>query len=78
MEDRILMFTDIIEDPNKRWEQGIEHHPKSIILFDYISALDFKYGDYFCFKSGGDGDNGELLMYLMDAYFEERDKKMKY
>jgi hypothetical protein len=26
--------------------------------------------DYFCWKTGGDGDNGETLMYQMDAFFE--------
>ena len=29
----------------------------------------------FCFKSGGDGDNGEHLMYLLDIHFEQIDKK---
>jgi len=61
-------------DLAKRWEQGTEHHPKSINLYKRIEALDFKHGgDSFCFKSGGDGDNGEHLMYLMDIYFEEKD-----
>lgn len=54
-----------------RWEKGIPHHPKSIQIFKAIEENDFKYGgDYFCFKSGGDGDNGEHLMYLLDIYFE--------
>ena len=54
-----------------RWEKGIPHHPKSIEIFKALEENDFKYGgDYFCFKSGGDGDNGEHLMYLLDIYFE--------
>lgn len=58
----------------KRWEKGIAHHPKSIALFNALSQIDWKYGnDYFCWKSGGDGDNGEHLMYEMDIYFEEMD-----
>ena len=60
----------------KRWEQGIPHHPQSIEIYKAIDALDFKYGgDFFCFKSGGDGDNGEHLMYLLDIYFEAKERK---
>ena len=53
-----------------KWLKNMNHHPKSIELYKFISDLDYKHGDTFCFKSGGDGDNGEQLMYLMDAYFE--------
>jgi hypothetical protein len=60
-------------DINKRWEQGIPHHPKSIELYKFIADLDFKNGDSFCFKCGGDGDNGEDLMYLLDVYFETKE-----
>lgn len=63
-------------DINKRWEEGIEHHPKSIELYKKIANIDFVFcGDYFCWKSGGDGDNGEALMYLLDIHFEEEDKR---
>lgn len=62
-------------DINKRWEQGIEHHPESVKLYKRIADLDYKHGDdFFCFKQGGDGDNGEHLMYLLDIHFEELDK----
>ena len=52
------------------------HNPKSQEIYDFISKLDFKFGDMFCFKSGGDGDNGECLMDLLDAYFlaQQRDE----
>lgn len=60
-------------NPGERWEKGIDHHPKSIELFKFISAQDFINGDQFYFKSGGDGDNGESLMYLMDMFFEKQD-----
>ena len=61
------METDI----TKRWEQGIPHHPDSKRIAQAIFDLDWEYGgDYFCWKSGGDGDNGEHLMYLLDIYFE--------
>jgi len=58
----------------KRWEQGINHHPESYKLYKRIAELDLKHGDdFFCFKKGGDGDNGEHLMYLLDIYFEEQE-----
>jgi len=64
-------------DINKRWEEGFEHHKKSKELMRVLKDLDFKYGnDFFCFKYGGDGDNGEHLMYLLDIYFEIKDQKM--
>lgn len=68
---------EIILDPNVRWEKGISHHPKSIELYHYIKDIDFAFGDFFCFKHGGDGDNGEHLMYLMDSFFEEKDQKQE-
>lgn len=48
---------------------GKVHSQKSKKLYDFISKLDFENGDYFCFKDGGDGDNGEFLMDLLDCYF---------
>lgn len=59
--------------PEERWERGIDHDPRSEEIYEAIAAFDFKYGDRFCFKSGGDGDNGEHLMYLLDCYFTEKD-----
>ena len=53
----------------ERWEKGIPHDPRSVALYKSIEALDFEQGDYFGFKSGGDGDNGEHLMYLLDMHF---------
>jgi hypothetical protein len=58
-----------------RWGEGIPHHPKSIELMKFIEIHDFKdYGDYFGWNVGGDGDNGETLMFQMDAYFEVQDE----
>lgn len=58
----------------QRWEQGVPHDPRSTEIYKAIEKLDFKEGgDFFCFKSGGDGDNGEHLMYLLDLFFENRD-----
>jgi len=54
-----------------RWEDGIEHHPMSLRLMAFLKEHNFNdYGDYFGWKSGGDGDNGETLMFEMDAFFE--------
>jgi hypothetical protein len=59
---------------NVRWEKGMPHHPKSIELYKIMESLDWEYGnDYFCWKSGGDGDNGETLMFELDIHFEKLD-----
>lgn len=61
-----------------RWSNGIEHHPKSIKLMKFLEEHDLKdYSDYFGWKVGGDGDNGETLMYQMDVFFELMDKEEK-
>lgn len=42
----------------------MDHHPMSDRLMKFIGDHDFKdYGDYFCWKWGGDGDNGKTIMY---------------
>ena len=57
-----------------RWEEGMDHHLKSEELMSFLVEHDcYEYGDYFCWKVGGDGDNGESLMYEMDAFFEQKD-----
>ena len=59
----------------KRWEMGMPHHQKSIELFKRLQQIDIEFcNDYFCWKSGGDGDNGEILMYELDILFEEREE----
>ena len=58
-----------------RWEEGMPHHPMSKRLMEFLKQHDFNdYGDHFCWKSGGDGDNGETLMFQMDSFFEMLDK----
>lgn len=60
----------------KRWENGIEHDERSMEIYKFIGEYDFKLaGDFFRFKSGGDGDNGEHLMYLLDEYFANKDEE---
>ncbi len=62
-------------DIENRWEFGDGHHPESIKLYERIAELDYKIGhDAFDFNSGGDGDNGEHLMFLLDIFFEEQEK----
>jgi hypothetical protein len=54
-----------------RREKGIPHHPMSERLMKFLCDHDFvDYGDYFCWKIGGDGDNGETLTYQMDTFLE--------
>jgi hypothetical protein len=62
----------------KRWEEGIPHHPESKQIIESLATWDFVHGgEYLCVKIGGDGDNGEHMMYLLDIYFEARDKYNK-
>lgn len=79
------MKTTIIEDAkrlgvetdiNKRWENGTNHHEKSVALMNALSDIDFHLcGDYFDWNIGGDGDNGEMLMFELDIFFETQDAK---
>lgn len=58
-----------------RWENGIQHHPKSVQIMKHLESIDFQlYNDYFGWTSGGDGDNGETLMYQLDVFFEAQDR----
>lgn len=62
-------------DIEYRWENGIPHHPKSLELMKSLMSIDSSFGDdYFCWSVGGDGDNGEHMLYEMDIYFELQDK----
>jgi len=58
------------KSPNQRWEDGDDHDPRSEALYKFIADTDFKHcNDSFYFKSGGDGDNGETLMFILDCWF---------
>lgn len=68
--DKYGVETDI----EKRWDKGVSHHPESVRIMHEIADVDWNHNDYhFDWKSGGDGDNGEELMYEMDIVFERRD-----
>ena len=47
----------------KDYGMAKNHNPKSKEIYD--------------FKSGGDGDNGEFLMDLLDCYFESKQRVIK-
>lgn len=62
-------------DVNKRWETGMDHHPEAEVLARAIGNVDFHLcNDQGDWNFGGDGDNGESLLYSMDIIFELRDK----
>lgn len=71
------MYDPVTDPINYRWYNGIDHDPRSKEIYEAISKVDFEFGDYFCFKHGGDGDNGEHFMYLLDIHFERLDKAQK-
>ena len=58
----------------ERWKRGVPHDHRSIAVYKSIAKIDFEQcSDSFCFKDGGDGDNGETLMYLLDVHFQQID-----
>lgn len=55
----------------KRWEEGAPHHKLSEKLARELSEIDWMYcSDFFGFKFGGDGDNGEFLLYELDILLD--------
>lgn len=49
------------------------HTAEAQRIMEFLEFADYSFfGDGFCFKSGGDGDNGEAIMDLLDLYFESR------
>lgn len=60
---------------NRRWEDGVPHDPRTKTLFEGVADLDFRLNsDFFCWKWGGDGDNGEVFMFVLDEYLQRRDE----
>lgn len=65
---------NIIFDATQRWEQGTEHHPEALQIFEMVQSGDFAFcNDYFDWRSGGDGDNGETFLYSLSIMLELRD-----
>ncbi len=72
----IKNYSNIDTNLVHRWMDGNPHHVKSIELAKHLKVLDYSFNsNYFDFRFGGDGDNGEQLMFLLDMYFELQDKK---
>jgi hypothetical protein len=61
-----------VDDVERRWEAGIEHHPFSVKLMAHMKKMDVS--NSADLRTGGDGDLGETLMYLMDSFFEKFEK----
>lgn len=61
-------------DCAERWSRGMDHHPEAASMFAMIAESDYEFcDDYFNWKCGGDGDNGEALMFALSARLELRD-----
>jgi hypothetical protein len=55
----------------ERWERGLPHNKHSTALARKLADIDNRLGNgQLDLKFGGDGDNGEHLLYLLDIYFE--------
>ena len=63
---------------NKRWENGMPHDKRSVEMVEFMRMLDWEdNGGALDIQMGGDGDNGEYMMFLLDVYFELKDKGSK-
>jgi len=54
---------------NKRWEEGIPHHSFSIAIVKAMQEMDTTLA--IDISTGGDGDNGETLMYFLDEWIDQ-------
>ena len=73
-----ISFENVEIDYNNRFENVTDHHPESLKLIKVISTLDeYCMNNELDIKTGGDGDNGELLLYCLDMYFEAIDAAKK-
>lgn len=69
------MYIDKDIGTKDRWGLGIPHDPRSKEIVNALVDIDLEFFcDHFCWKVGGDGDNGEALMYELDVYFEQKDR----
>ena len=56
------------------WSSGTPHDPRSVKLAEEIAEIDWLFcDDSFGFSFGGDGDNGEILLYALDILFKLQD-----
>lgn len=62
--------------PEERWEEGVEHDERATALLEWLQAYDRKFCSYEhsdMLSSGGDGDPGEALLFLLDEYYAATD-----
>lgn len=59
----------------RRWEDGTPHHPRAELLIRAMAQLDTD--DVLGLKFGGDGDNGEDMIYLLSEVLEREEKAAK-
>lgn len=69
-----LDYTGIETNIEKRWERGMDHHPKSIEFAKHVHAVEMMSKNDFYLDFGGDGDNGETVLFLLDIFFEAQEK----
>jgi hypothetical protein len=56
--------------PDERWEKGVAHHALSLKIESHIEKIQEK--EDYGIKFGGDGELGEIILYMLDDYFEEK------
>ena len=67
--EKYKINTDITD----RWQHE-EHRKDAKKLANEIETIDWMFADdSFNFKFGGDGDNGETLIYILDILLDLRD-----
>lgn len=63
-------------NPNDRWEQGVPHHPEAVRLLRAVAKLDKDLA--LDLEFGGDGDNGETLLYFLSEVMEQDERARTY
>lgn len=61
------------EELDRRWSAGEPHDPRSTALFETLREIDVD--EELAWECGGDGDNGETLMWQLDVHFWMQDRK---
>jgi hypothetical protein len=73
---RVLTMANSINEVGRRWEYGVPHDLRAVKMAKALALIDRdRGGDYFDFRFGGDGDNGEELTFLLDVYFADLDQE---
>lgn len=55
-----------------------DHHPVAEAIYTLLEESDWTLGgDYFCWKSGGEGDNGECLMAVLSEWIRQDSSRLK-